>query len=103
MPIYEYRCEKCGNQFEVMQKISDSPLKACPSCKGRLTKLISQTAFQLKGSGWYLTDYARKSESKSEAKPETKSETKSESKNGDKETKTTEAPSKSDPSKTPKK
>jgi len=99
MPIYEYGCEKCGNQFEVMQKISDSPLETCPTCKGRLTKLISQTAFQLKGSGWYLTDYARKSEAKSESK----SETKSESKNGDKETKTTEAASKSDPSKTPKK
>ncbi|PYV90999.1 MAG: FmdB family transcriptional regulator [Acidobacteria bacterium] len=99
MPIYEYRCEKCGNQFEVIQKISDSPLKTCPTCKGRLTKLISQTAFQLKGSGWYLTDYARKSESKSE----TKSETKSESKNGDKGTKTTEAASKSEPSKPPKK
>src|SRR5215813_10586647 len=76
MPIYEYRCEKCGNQFEIIQKFSDRPLKSCPSCKGKLSKLISQTAFQLKGSGWYVTDYARKSESKSE-KP-------SETKNGDK-------------------
>ncbi|PYV45033.1 MAG: FmdB family transcriptional regulator [Acidobacteria bacterium] len=99
MPIYEYRCEKCGNEFEVIQKISDSPLEACPSCKGLLTKLISQTAFQLKGSGWYLTDYARKSEVKSE----TKSDAKSESKNGDKETKATETPSKSEPPKIPKK
>ena len=64
MPIYEYRCEKCGNQFEVIQKFSDEPLKKCSSCKGRLTKLISQTSFQLKGTGWYVTDYAKKSGSK---------------------------------------
>lgn len=68
MPIYEYRCEKCGSHFEVIQKFSDSPLKTCSSCKGRLTKLISQTSFQLKGSGWYVTDYAGKS--KSSGKPE---------------------------------
>src|SRR5215510_2457244 len=76
MPIYEYRCEKCGNQFEIIQTFSDQPLKSCPSCKGKLAKLIEQTAVQLKGSGSYVTDYARKSESKSE-KP-------SEPKNGDK-------------------
>ena len=59
MPIYEYRCEKCGSHFEVIQKFSDKPLKFCSNCKGRLTKLISQTSFQLKGSGWYVTDYAK--------------------------------------------
>ncbi|MEW5975408.1 MAG: zinc ribbon domain-containing protein [Acidobacteriota bacterium] len=63
MPIYEYRCEKCGEHLEVIQKFSDKPLRSCPSCKGRLTKLISQTSFQLKGSGWYVTDYARKTSS----------------------------------------
>jgi len=59
MPIYEYRCEKCDSHFEVIQKFSDKPLKFCSNCKGRLTKLISQTSFQLKGSGWYVTDYAK--------------------------------------------
>jgi putative FmdB family regulatory protein len=83
MPIYEYRCEKCGGHFEVIQKLSDSPLKTCSSCKGRLTKLISQTSFQLKGSGWYVTDYAGKSKSsgKSEeaSKPADASKTSSDS------------------------
>lgn len=68
MPIYEYRCEKCGRQFEVIQKLSDEPLKTCASCQGKLTKLISQTSFQLKGTGWYVTDYAGKSESKAQPK-----------------------------------
>lgn len=68
MPIYEYRCEKCGRQFEVIQKFSDEPLKTCTSCKGKLSKLISQTSFQFKGSGWYVTDYAKKSQSQPPAK-----------------------------------
>jgi len=59
MPIYEYHCGKCGD-FEVMQKISDKPLGTCPTCRRKVTKLISSTSFQLKGSGWYITDYARK-------------------------------------------
>jgi putative FmdB family regulatory protein len=59
MPIYEYRCDKCG-QFEIMQKITERALQRCPTCQGKVTKLISNTSFQLKGSGWYLTDYARK-------------------------------------------
>ncbi|WP_456430807.1 FmdB family zinc ribbon protein [Thermosulfuriphilus sp.] len=64
MPIYEYQCESCGKTFEVWQKISDDPLKTCQSCGGTVKKLISHTSFQLKGSGWYVTDYARKTESK---------------------------------------
>ena len=68
MPIYEYRCEKCGRQLEVIQKFSDKPLATCSSCHGKLTKLVSQASFQLKGSGWYVTDYAKKSESKSDVK-----------------------------------
>ena len=60
MPIYEYRCLKCNQEFEAMQKFSDSPLKACPSCGGAVKKLVSRSSFQLKGSGWYLTDYAKK-------------------------------------------
>lgn len=59
MPIYEYQCARCG-QFEVTQKITEKRLSRCPTCKGKVKKLISNTSFQLKGSGWYLTDYARK-------------------------------------------
>ena len=60
MPIYEYHCADCNQQFERMQKMSDPPLERCPSCAGQVHKLISRSAFHLKGSGWYVTDYARK-------------------------------------------
>jgi len=59
MPTYEYACDRCGT-FEVSQRITDKPLRRCPTCKGRVRKLISNTSFQLKGSGWYVTDYAGK-------------------------------------------
>lgn len=59
MPIYKYVCEKCGSQTEVIQKISDPPRKRCEKCRGKLTKEVSRTSFQLKGSGWYATDYPR--------------------------------------------
>ena len=62
MPIYEYHCGKCGD-FETMQRMSDKPLTTCPTCRRKVTKLISSTTFHLKGSGWYITDYARKGES----------------------------------------
>lgn len=65
MPIYEYVCEKCGSQIEVMQKLSDAPLKRCAKCRGKLEKIISRASFQLKGSGWYVTDYSRKGETAS--------------------------------------
>lgn len=58
MPIYEYVCLKCGKEQEIIQKFSDDPLKTCPVCKGEMKKLISNTSFVLKGSGWYTTDYA---------------------------------------------
>jgi putative FmdB family regulatory protein len=97
MPIYEYRCEKCGKVFEVLQRFSDDPLKVHEGCGGEVEKLISHSAFQLKGSGWYVTDYAKGSsaaqapktdgkseggspESKSESKTESSSESKTESK-----------------------
>ncbi len=70
MPIYEYRCDQCGNHIEVIQKFSDNPLERCEVCQGHLTKLISQTSFQLKGTGWYVTDYARKSGSPASTKSE---------------------------------
>ncbi|RJR22782.1 MAG: zinc ribbon domain-containing protein [Nitrospiraceae bacterium] len=57
MPIYEYKCTKCNQQFEIMQKISDEPLTQCSSCGGEVKKLITNTSFVLKGSGWYVTDY----------------------------------------------
>jgi putative FmdB family regulatory protein len=60
MPIYEYQCEQCGKLDEVLQKFSDKPLTQCRYCSGKLHKLISQSAFHLKGTGWYVTDYAGK-------------------------------------------
>lgn len=95
MPIYEYRCAKCGKTFEVLQKFSDSPLKRHKDCGGSVTRLVSASNFQLKGGGWYAEGYAKtppkadgngkgktetKSETKSESKTESKSESKSESK-----------------------
>jgi putative FmdB family regulatory protein len=59
MPIYEYICAKCG-RLEVFQRISDDPLARCPTCQRQVRKIISQSSFHLKGSGWYVTDYARK-------------------------------------------
>jgi len=67
MPIYEYTCQKCGHHLEVMQKMSDRPLTRCPECKGKLEKIFSQTSFQLKGSGWYASDYTSRSKAE---KPE---------------------------------
>jgi putative FmdB family regulatory protein len=61
MPIYEYECENCGRIEEVLQKFSDKPLSCCGHCSGKLHKLVSQSAFHLKGGGWYVTDYAKKS------------------------------------------
>jgi putative FmdB family regulatory protein len=63
MPVYEYECQKCNQITEAMQKFSDPPLTKCPHCAGRLRKMISRSAFHLKGSGWYVTDYARKGDS----------------------------------------
>lgn len=60
MPIYEYRCDACGHQLEVIQKLNDAPLTACPACdKSALRKMVSAGGFQLKGSGWYATDFKR--------------------------------------------
>ena len=63
MPIYEYECTKCGRIVEAWQGVSAAPLKTCKYCSGRLHKIISQSAFHLKGTGWYVTDYANKSSS----------------------------------------
>ena len=61
MPIYEYQCEKCGSIEEAIQKVSDEPLSICNRCNGILHRLVSRSSFHLKGSGWYVTDYANRS------------------------------------------
>jgi putative FmdB family regulatory protein len=61
MPLYEYLCQKCGHRFEKIQKFSDKPVKKCPECGGAVEQVISAPAVQFKGSGWYVTDYAKKS------------------------------------------
>lgn len=102
MPLYEYQCQKCGERFEIIQKFSDAPVTAHESCGGQVKKLLSAPAIQFKGTGWYITDYARAGKNgsakdgkdgdsaKSESKPadskstESKtSESKSESKSSD--------------------
>jgi putative FmdB family regulatory protein len=88
MALYDYHCQKCGETFEVRQKFSDTPLTVHEGCGGNVKRLISAPALQFKGTGWYVTDYAKsgqspstnKSESKHESKSETKSETKTETK-----------------------
>jgi len=101
MPLYEYECEANGHRFEVIQKFSDPPIAVCPTCGSPVQKLLSSPAIQFKGSGFYITDYARKGDSstvkagkaggssvgdgasgdvKADAKTETKTETKSETK-----------------------
>lgn len=84
MPLYEYSCERCGKTFEVRQKFSDDPLTTHEDCGGKVERLISPPAFQFKGSGWYVTDYARNGKgsagSDSKTKPGTKTESKAESK-----------------------
>jgi putative FmdB family regulatory protein len=97
MPLYEYQCDACAHRFEVIQKFSDAPVDVCPKCGGAVKKLLSSPAIQFKGTGWYITDYARSgksdggksdggsstpasSESKAETKSDAKTETKTESK-----------------------
>lgn len=89
MPIYEYQCAKCKKTIEVIQKFSDKPLKKHAGCGGSLTKLISASGFQFKGTGWYVTDYARKSSSENkESSKDAKTESKEASANGHKEAST---------------
>lgn len=89
MPIYEYRCNACGHQEEHLQKVSEAPLSVCPACgKPEYRKQLSAAGFQLKGTGWYATDFKggskkpaeKKADTKGDAKSDTKSDTKSDSK-----------------------
>jgi putative FmdB family regulatory protein len=107
MPLYEYQCDECGHTFEKIQKFSDPLETTCPKCGGPLRKLMSSPAIQFKGSGWYITDYARKDSApaKSDAKTETKTEGKSESSDGAKSSETksdAKTDAKSEPAKTTK-
>jgi putative FmdB family regulatory protein len=96
VPIYGYRCSSCGHEFEIQQRMSDEPLKVCPKCQGKLTKMLYPAGVIFKGSGFYSTDYKgsskssgngsaadakteTKTEGKTESKPEPKSESKSDS------------------------
>ena len=85
MPRYEYKCQGCGEVFEIQQKFADEPLTVHEKCGGRVERLISAPALQFKGSGWYVTDYAKggngsKKEAKSESKPAADTTTKSDTK-----------------------
>jgi putative FmdB family regulatory protein len=84
MPIYEYKCTSCGHRKEVLQKLSDAPLKACPACgKATLSKLISAAGFQLKGSGWYATDFKGGAKSPKSGTEKDDGSSKVDSKSGD--------------------
>ena len=83
MPLYEYQCDACAHRFEVIQKFSDAPVDVCPKCGGAVKKLLSSPAIQFKGTGWYITDYARSGKSDSASAPasgDTKTDTKTEAK-----------------------
>lgn len=89
MPLYEYECKKCHHRFEKIQKFSDRMVKKCPDCGGPVEQMVSAPAVQFKGSGWYVTDYAKKSSSQSssdgsgkDSKKEDKSKSESSSKEG---------------------
>jgi putative FmdB family regulatory protein len=101
MPIYEYRCAACGHQDDHLQKVSEAPLSKCPACgKKKYQKQLTAAGFQLKGSGWYASDFKggkKETEAKPEAKTETASETKTETKA---ETKTEAKPAKKTPAST---
>jgi len=107
MPLREYQCKKCKHRFEKIEKFSDKPLKKCPECGGALEELLSAPAVQFKGSGWYVTDYARKgassaSSSSSEGDTGSKDAAKDTAKEG-KDTKKEEKPKADTSSKKPKK
>ena len=84
MPLYEYECEACGKRFEKIQKFSDPPADVCVHCgKGPVRKLLSSPAIQFKGTGWYITDYAKKSSSEASSKSSTEGSSSSESKSSE--------------------
>ena len=92
MPLYEYECKKCGHRFEKIQKFSDKMVKKCPECGGQVEQMISAPAVQFKGSGWYVTDYAKKSHAP--ASSDSGNKDLKESKESKKDDKKTESPAK---------
>ena len=82
MPIYEYKCSKCGHKIEVIQKMSDQPITVCEKCKGSMSKIISPAGLMFKGSGWYITDYSSKGKQSSEQSKAIKTQDKVSDKNG---------------------
>ena len=91
MPLYEYQCQKCGHRFERIQRFSDPMVKKCPECGGKVEQMISAPAVQFKGSGWYVTDYAKKASggsAKSESKSDSDGKGDSGKESGKKESKT---------------
>ena len=96
MPLYEYQCKKCGHRFEKIQKFSDKMVKKCPDCGGLVEQMISAPAVQFKGSGWYVTDYAKKSSSQGsgDSGSKDKKDDKPKSDSGSKESSTKEGSSK---------
>jgi len=96
LPLYEYRCEKCGSRIEKIQKFSDPPLTTCEKCSGELVRLLSAPMIQFKGTGWYVTDYAKKSSSgessKSSSSPTAKSTSSAESSSSPSKTTDSKAP-----------
>ena len=98
MPLYEYQCDACGHRFEVIQKYSDAPIDTCPKCAGVVHKLFSSPAIQFKGSGWYITDYARagKSDGNADSRSGSGSAAKSESNTSDKGASASKTESKTD-------
>jgi len=97
MPLYEYECKKCGERFETIQKFSDEPLKKHPKCGGKVERLISAAGLQFKGTGWYITDYARSgggAADKGAAKSESSTESAKSDSSSSSETKAADKPAK---------
>jgi putative FmdB family regulatory protein len=105
MPLYEYECKKCGHRFEKIQKFSDKMVKKCPECGGQVEQMISAPAVQFKGSGWYVTDYAKKTSSQGSSgdsgskESKEKKDEKSKSESSSKDTASKDTGSKDTPSK----
>ena len=98
MPLYEYQCDACAHRFEVIQKFSDAPIDVCPKCSGVVKKLLSSPAIQFKGTGWYITDYARAGKSDSATTKPSSSDSKSETKSDSTAKAETKTESKPEPS-----